>query len=75
MVGMEDQAYLEILALKDLKGNWIAFLDSDDYWIRNKLKKQVEIIKRENCNIISSNAYINDKKTLLQFSIFRIKNK
>ena len=55
------------IGIKKSKGNWIAFLDSDDYWMKNKLKNQVEIIKKKNCKIISSNAYL-DKKNKLYFT-------
>lgn len=33
-------------------GNWIAFLDSDDIWSKDKLYKQIEIIKKNICNFI-----------------------
>lgn len=39
--------------ISNSKGNWIAFLDSDDEWHKNKLKKQVEILKTyRDCSII-----------------------
>lgn len=36
------------IALKEAKGKWIAFLDSDDLWLPNKLEKQVEFMKKNN---------------------------
>lgn len=33
-------------ALREAKGKWIAFLDSDDLWIDDKLKKQVSFMER-----------------------------
>lgn len=32
-------------ALREAKGKWIAFLDSDDFWAKNKLEKQVAFMK------------------------------
>lgn len=34
--------------LKQAKGKWIAFLDSDDIWERDKLTKQIEYMKKNN---------------------------
>lgn len=52
------------------KGNWLAFLDSDDYWFKNKLQKQVNIIKKHNTNFICSNAYLNKSKLFYFNSTF-----
>ena len=46
------------IGIKKAKGNWIAFLDSDDYWYENKLEVQVKILKKESTiNAICSNAH------------------
>lgn len=35
-------------ALRRAKGKWIAFLDSDDLWLPEKLEKQIEFMKSNN---------------------------
>lgn len=35
-------------ALQEASGTWIAFLDSDDLWLPNKLSKQVSFMKKHN---------------------------
>ena len=32
------------IGIKKSSGNWIAFLDSDDIWFKDKLKQQIELI-------------------------------
>ena len=39
------------LALSKSKGDWIAFLDCDDYWDKDKLKDQVNSIKFHKGNV------------------------
>lgn len=39
------------IALKMAKGQFISFLDSDDIWNEDKLKKQVEFMKKNKCAI------------------------
>jgi glycosyltransferase involved in cell wall biosynthesis len=35
------------MALKEVDTEWLAFLDVDDYWEKDKLQQQVEIIKKD----------------------------
>ncbi|MBQ7688857.1 MAG: glycosyltransferase family 2 protein [Clostridia bacterium] len=36
-------------ALREAKGKWIAFLDSDDLWLPQKLEKQIAFMKKNRC--------------------------
>jgi len=41
------------------KGDYIAFLDSDDIWLPNKLERQIDIFnKNPNIALVCSNAYV-----------------
>jgi glycosyltransferase involved in cell wall biosynthesis len=56
------------------KGDYICFLDTDDLWNKNKLKIQIDYIKKNNCKIlfskyfifnqIKNKKYLNKKQTL-----------
>jgi len=41
------------IGIKESKGDWLAFLDSDDYWLPEKLEKQVKF-HAENTDILIS---------------------
>lgn len=46
------------LALKKTRGEFIAFLDTDDVWLKNKLSSQIEKIKNNKTTLVYSNYYI-----------------
>ena len=45
-------------ALSKCKGDYISFLDTDDFWVDSKLSSQVELIKKKKYDIVYSNYYI-----------------
>jgi teichuronic acid biosynthesis glycosyltransferase TuaG len=49
-------------ALKIAKGNYIAFLDSDDIWDSRKLKEQINFMKKNNINFSQTSYKIIDHK-------------
>ena len=61
------------LAISSAKGKYISFLDTDDYWSKNKLKKQINFIKKnKKYKIVYSNYFIldelkNKKKKVTEF--------
>lgn len=42
-------------ALREAKGRWIAFLDSDDLWFPEKLEKQIGFMQEHNCGFSYTN--------------------
>ena len=45
-------------AIRKSKGQYIRFLDTDDYWDKNKLQIQLNFIKKNNCKMLYSKYYI-----------------
>ena len=49
------------LAIKKAKGEYISFLDTDDWWIKDKIKKQLSFFNKDkNLDIVYSNLYLYD---------------
>ena len=48
-------------AINIAKGKYIAFIDSDDLWKKNKLKTQISVMKKFNYNVSHTAYYIIDK--------------
>jgi len=52
------------LAIQKAKGKFITFLDVDDWWTKDKLKKQVDVIKKnKNIIIVYSNFFLFFQRT------------
>ena len=49
--------------IKISKGEFIAFCDADDLWHKNKLKTQLQFMKKKKLNFSHSNYYIIDSKS------------
>jgi glycosyltransferase involved in cell wall biosynthesis len=49
-------------SIKHAKGRYIAFCDSDDRWIPEKLEKQIAFIKEKNCALCCSSYILCDEK-------------
>ena len=56
------------VGIRNASGRYIAFLDSDDIWKTDKLKKQIEFIK-DKCFIYSSYRYINNNCTKMSSKV------
>ncbi len=51
------------LAIKKAKGKYIAFLDVDDWWLPEKLEKQIILFQKDNSlKMVYSNFYVVDDK-------------
>ena len=66
---LSDIRYFGILKSK---GEFICFLDSDDYWHKSKLEKQYSLIKKKNLIICSTNFSLIKKNKVKSFFFKRI---
>lgn len=55
------------------KGDWIAFLDSDDTWLPNKIENQLLIINKYNCLAVCTEVVSEKNISKLKISIDNIK--
>lgn len=54
-------------ALREAKGKWIAFLDSDDLWVVNKLEKQIVFMEENNYAFTYTDYMIRVNETWLPY--------
>tara|TARA_B100000029_G_C17576352_1_gene958278 strand:- start:1548 stop:2477 length:930 start_codon:yes stop_codon:yes gene_type:complete len=57
------------LALKKTKGSFFCFLDTDDYWDKNKISSQIVKFKDKNINFIYSNCWLVNKNYIFKKKI------
>lgn len=51
-------------------GDWIAFIDSDDYWDVTKIEKQIDKIKETNSKFVfNSTAYVDENGKISKYSL------
>lgn len=63
------------LGIKKSRFSWISFLDSDDYWSKNKLEEVKKIISRNKYSIIYHNMYVaNGIKYFFKYKLNDYKN-
>lgn len=50
-------------AIRAARGEWIAFIDSDDLWMPEKLEKQLEVVNQNKVDVVFTNGFILDDST------------
>ena len=58
------------LALDKAKGDFIAFLDTDDWWLSNKLEKQIPFFKNEEIKLVYGNCWIYKENSIRKKRIY-----
>ena len=58
--------YARNIGLENSKGEFIAFLDSDDYWHPNKLQDQIEFIINTKIDIVSNYYFNVDENSVIK---------
>jgi teichuronic acid biosynthesis glycosyltransferase TuaG len=53
------------IGIKKSKGDFICFLDADDIWKKNKLREQVEFMKKNNLLFCHTNYYLINEKSFI----------
>ena len=56
--------------IKLAKGKWIAFLDSDDYWLSDKLQESNDKLRESNDKLRESNDKLRESNDKLYYWLF-----
>jgi glycosyltransferase involved in cell wall biosynthesis len=59
------------MGIKNAKGEWVAFLDSDDWWYPNKLEECLKLIDKKTALIYHKLKIIREKKSILEPHVLR----
>lgn len=59
--------------IKSAKGEYVAFLDADDYWSDGKLERQVSCIRQTNAEVVFSNSEVFSDTGKLSEEIFKVR--
>ena len=54
------------LAIEKISGEFIAFLDTDDIWLTNKLEKQIPLFSDHDVGLVYGNCWLYNKKNLFK---------
>ena len=65
------------LALEKASGDFISFLDTDDWWVNDKVQKQIKLFSNnKNLNVVYTNFYVfkqkRKKKKLFQTKTYQL---
>jgi len=54
------------LAIQKTSGDFIAFLDTDDFWLEDKLRKQIKLFKNKNVGLVYGNYWRYNKSNFFK---------
>jgi glycosyltransferase involved in cell wall biosynthesis len=57
-------------AIQKCRGEFLTFLDTDDYWLPNKLQEQIKLFDNEKIGLVYSNYWVVNERLLSKRKIF-----